>query len=292
MAATDRPAGPVIAPPLEDVSPEGFRAAIEADSIATRVIAGERPHTSHLDPDAAWAVGDPMDLFANTVASANFDPAHADARIAEIVATYDALPSPFVWWRSPFHGPADLGERLERAHVSPVGTGPAMAMDLANLAAPREAADLEIRGVVDEAGYRDYMAVLSAEPVAPGAPPMYTPETIERRIAHVVPELARQPAPMRLVGYVGGQPVATVRLSLAGGSAGIYAVATLVEHRGHGYGGAMTHTALATGRDLGYRIATLQSTELGHRVYLRLGFADIFEYTIHVHLPGGGRLDA
>ncbi len=277
---------PIIAPPLLDTSPDGFRQAIEADSIGARVLGGELPKQRHVEADVAWAVGDPMDAFMNTVASANFDPADADERIAHIVATYDALP----WWRAPFHGPADLADRLERAHVYLVGESPAMAMDLARLRSRPSAADgFTVRGIVDEAGIRDYIAVLGAEPDPPGAPPRYTPEKIDRQVAFALAGLPEEPLPLRLVGYVDEQPVATARLSLAGGAAGIYAVATLEGYRGRGFGAAITHDALARGRDLGYRIATLQSSEMGYAIYRRLGFEDVFTYAIHVHLPGGAR---
>ena len=51
----------------------------------------------------------------------------------------------------------------------------------------------------------------------------------------------------------------------------------------------MSHACLATGFDLGYRIATLQSSDMGYGVYRRLGFVEQFRYTIHIHLPGGDR---
>jgi len=285
--------GPVIAPPLTDVSPTGIRAAIEADSIGTRVLGGELPpQDAHVEADAAWVRGEAMDPWGNTVASASFDAATADARIAEIVAAYDELPAPFLWWRAPDHGPADLAERLERAHVFPVGNSPAMAMDLAQLGPrPETAPGFDVRGVRDAPGLREYISVLAADPSPEGVPPMHSPEKTERRVSFVVPSLAQEPAPLRLVGYVEGRPVATARLSLAGGAAGIYSVATLLEHRGHGYGAAITHDALARGRDLGYRVAVLQASEMGYGIYRRLGFEDVFTYAIHVHLPGGARYE-
>jgi len=282
----------VIAPPLTDVSPEGLRQAIEADSIGARVLGGELPKERHLDPDVAWAVGEPMDPYSNTVASSHFDPADADARIAVIVATYDALPTPFLWWRAPFHGPTDLAERLERAHVYAVADSPAMAMDLAGLGPrPDTPRGFDVRGVADEPGLRDYLAVRAAEPPEPGEPPRFTPEKVGRLVRYGLEQLPEEPAPLRLVGYVGGEPVANARLSLAGGAAGVYAVETVPEHRGRGYGAAITHDVLVRGRELGYRIATLQSSDLGYRIYRRLGFVDVFTYAIHVHLPGGARYE-
>jgi ribosomal protein S18 acetylase RimI-like enzyme len=279
-----------IAPPLEDTSPHGFRVAIEADTIGTRVPGTELPVAQHRDRDADWVTGGAGDPYTNTVASARFDAATADARIAEIVAAYDALPAPFLWWRSPDHTPSDLGERLEGAHVFALGDAPAMAMDLATMGpAPAADGDLEIRGVRDEAGLRDYFGILASEPPDEGAPPQWPPDKLERVVAHLRPRVVLEPAPLRQVGYLHGRPVATARLSLAGGAAGIYAIATLPEARGRGIGARMTHAVMATGRDLGYRVATLQSSEMGYRIYLRLGFVEVFRYVLHVHIPGGER---
>ena len=280
-----------IAPPLLDTSPEGLLAALEADSIGTRVLGGDLPSSPHLDADAAWVEGSAMDPYVNTVVSARFEPEAADRRIADIVAAYDALPSPFVWWRAPFHTPNDLASRLERAGLYAIGEAAAMAMDLSTLGpAPAVEGRFEIRGVTDIEGLDAYMALLNVEPPADGAPPLYPPEKAQRMRDTLLPRLAAEPAPLRVLGYLDGQPVATARVSLAGGAAGLYAVTTLKEARGHGYGAAVSHACLATGRDLGYRIATLQATDMGHGIYRRLGFVEQFKYTIHIHVPGGARL--
>jgi len=293
VAATDADAALPIAPPLLDTSLEGLAAAIEADTIGTRVLGPELPVTAHRDADADWVTGAPMDPYTNTVASARFQPETADVRIASIVAAYDALPAPFLWWRAPFHGPSDLGERLERAHVFSIDDHvPAMAMALAYLGPAPDAPDgLEVRGVRDEAGLRDYFGILAAEPPDEGAPPQWPAEKLERVVARLRERVPREPAPLRIVGYLDRRPVATARLSLAGGAAGVYAVATLPAARGRGIGAALTHMVMATGRDLGYRVATLQSSSMGYRIYERLGFRHVFDYALHVHLPGGARFE-
>jgi ribosomal protein S18 acetylase RimI-like enzyme len=274
------------APPLTDTSPEGLVRAIEADSIGTRILNPEIPLEAHLDPDAAWAIGSIPDPFRNVVVSARFDAATADRRIADLAAAFRARGTAFLWWRAPFHTPADLGARLERAGITSVGSGPAMALDLRDLpgpeAGPAGPAGLEIRGVTDEAALRVYIKVLGAEPPPEGAPPIFRPAIVRAILAHTGPRLRLDPTPMRYVGWVDGRPVAASRLSLAGGTAGIYAVATLPAFRGRGIGRAMTLAPLRAARELGYRIATLQSTEAGFGVYRGLGFVEVFRYEIHV----------
>jgi hypothetical protein len=55
-------------------------------------------------------------------------------------------------------------------------------------------------------------------------------------------------------------------------------VATLEEHRGNGYGEALTWAAVEGGREFGCRLASLQASKLGQPVYARMGFAHVLDY--------------
>jgi GNAT superfamily N-acetyltransferase len=97
----------------------------------------------------------------------------------------------------------------------------------------------------------------------------------------------RPDAPSRdLVGWLDGEPVATATLSIGGGVAGLYSVAVTPDHRGRGYGRAMSLAALRLGADLGLELATLQSSPAGRPVYFRLGFEDAFEVVPYRHPAG------
>jgi predicted acetyltransferase len=67
---------------------------------------------------------------------------------------------------------------------------------------------------------------------------------------------------------------------MAGGAAGLYTVVTMPEARGLGIGRAMTLTALLAGREAGMLIGALQATEMGRRIYARLGFEELFRYKL------------
>ena len=77
------------------------------------------------------------------------------------------------------------------------------------------------------------------------------------------------------LGYLKDEPVATSTLVLTEGIAGIYNVATLEKARGQGLGAAITLQPLLEARERGYSIGALQSSEMGFRVYQRLGFQKV-----------------
>jgi GNAT superfamily N-acetyltransferase len=79
-----------------------------------------------------------------------------------------------------------------------------------------------------------------------------------------------------------GRPVGTSQLFLSAGVAGIYNVTCLPEARGQGIGAAITQAPLLDARAIGYRVAILQASELGSRVYRRLGFQDFGKLGIYL----------
>ena len=83
-----------------------------------------------------------------------------------------------------------------------------------------------------------------------------------------------------LVGRVDGEIVATALGITIDGVTGVFNVATLPAHRGRGHGAALTARVVEDGFESGATLAYLQSSEMGHSVYRRLGFRDVEEYTL------------
>jgi ribosomal protein S18 acetylase RimI-like enzyme len=86
------------------------------------------------------------------------------------------------------------------------------------------------------------------------------------------------------VGYVDEVPVATTAIVASGGGdvIGVYNVATVPDHRRHGYGEAIMRHALAEAeRERPARPVVLQSTEDGLRLYERMGFRTVARFSVY-----------
>jgi GNAT superfamily N-acetyltransferase len=276
--------------PRLDVSEAGLIAAIEADQIAARITSPEIAVEAHFDPDVSWAVAPTADTFRNVVLSARFTADDADRRISELRARYLEVGTGFVWWVAPSDRPPGLGSRLVAAGLTLEGMAPAMAADLEDvpLDEPPPPA-LEIVPVTDLATLREFLSVIEADwlEYGGGQPTAVQRRTLDAWLNEIPPRLASEPVPLRWIGRLDGQVVATSRIAIGAGVAGLYAISTLPAHRGRGFGRAMTIAALRAARSIGIRIGVLQSSDLGYGVYKRLGFRELFTYEVYVHSGPG-----
>ena len=84
------------------------------------------------------------------------------------------------------------------------------------------------------------------------------------------------------VGYVDGEPVSTAAAVMGGGAVGINNVATMPEHRRHGYGETvMRHAVAEAQRRCGIEQTVLQSTPAGQRLNERMGFRTVTNVAVY-----------
>lgn len=88
------------------------------------------------------------------------------------------------------------------------------------------------------------------------------------------------------IGEVRGVPVTCAMSVLAGSAVGLFAVGTVPEARGLGYGSAVTSRAVVHGRAAGARFGVLTASPEVQGVYERLGFRVLESWRRLVPLPG------
>jgi len=171
----------------------------------------------------------------------------------------------FTWWVEPPMPAAEWEPPLIHHGFGFSDDTPGMAVDLHTLnESVQEVDGLEIRSVEDEESLRTWSHVFTN---GYGLPENWEP-MIHEGWLNLGLDL-----PMRnYIGYLNGKPVSTSCLFLGGGVAGVYSVSTLSEARGKGIGAAITLKPLQDARAMGYRVGTLQSSDMGFNIYKKLGF--------------------
>ncbi len=96
------------------------------------------------------------------------------------------------------------------------------------------------------------------------------------------PEAAWHGAYRGYVGIVNGSPVSIVALVRAGGAMGVYSLGTIPAQRHKGYGEALLRAAVAIEQNVPDEPLVLESTEAGYRLYGRLGFRDVTNFTVYL----------
>jgi ribosomal protein S18 acetylase RimI-like enzyme len=215
----------------------------------------------------------------NSASAARFSPATADARIDDVVDWFAQRQVPFVWRLGPSDEPADLGDRLlARGFALDPDELPGMAAPLADLPAIELPAGATIERVRDTGAFRAWLDTMVA---GFGMPPEIGDSYMAFASLGFGDDLPTRP----LLAWVDGRPVATALGVLAGDGVVIVNVATVPEERGRGIGRAVTLAAMHAGAAAGAAIAVLQSTEMGHGVYRRLGFEEYGRYRVLARLP-------
>jgi GNAT superfamily N-acetyltransferase len=228
----------------------------------------------HDDPDVLWFTCPSPSGWLNGASWTRLSPSHADARIEQITNAIHGRGSS-VWWHvTPSCAPPDLGRRLERLGFESRGAVPAMVADLDALSVPPRPKDLQVQAVATAAEVREWLTVFSS---AFGSPPREG----EHPWLQAFTDLARgDDVPCRLfIGRVGTESVGCSLALIGGGAVGLYGVGTVPEHRGKGFGSALTLAGMAWGRSRGQRLAILHATQMGEPVYAAIGFKKVWDKT-------------
>ena len=192
--------------------------------------------------------------------------ADADRLIGDSIAYFQRQDaSAFTWWLDPEVAVQPWAKALTAHGFSYEADTPGMAAEMAALPAetptPR---DFRIAPVSDSETLRLWAGVFIAGYGLPAA--------WAASLFHLLDGLPQGAPLLNYLGYLGDAPVTASSLFLGEHVAGIYNVATLPQARRQGLGAAMTLAPLRDAQAEGYRVAVLQSSSLGYRVYEGLGF--------------------
>ncbi len=261
---------------LDDFSTSSLAAAIEANLFAYPRYLSSSPSVEVYDSrELTYFISGVPHPGMNGIVHTQLRPENADDAIDETLGHFKSRQVPFAWWVDSATQPPDLPRRLEAHGLAYHEDLPGMAIDLLALKEDSTPpAGLTIQTVGDE----DALAQWVSAVVIGFGMPASGEDTCFDLFASVGFDL-----PLRnYLGLLGRKPVAASQLFLATGVAGIYFVATVPEARRQGIGAAMTLAPLREALAMGYRIGTLQSSEVGLGVYRRLGFEEYCRFSCGV----------
>jgi GNAT superfamily N-acetyltransferase len=254
---------------MTDRSPAAMVEAIEGNTVAFLLALGRAGGGEERDePGIQWVIGGSPIAYHNCVVRADLAPEEADVAIAASLASFRAHGVPGSWHVGPSMRPPEIGARLV-AHGFTPGDEPGMAADLHALnEAVSFPAALQIERVRDERTLDEWARTLSLG-FGEGEREAFWVRDMYRRLGY-----GDAGAWRHYLGRIDGRGVATATSFLAVGVAGTYFVSTAPTFRRQGIGAAITLAALRDARDLGYRVAVLGASDMGHSVYRQLGFRD------------------
>ncbi|MGQ9684234.1 MAG: GNAT family N-acetyltransferase [Anaerolineae bacterium] len=259
---------------LTDLNPRSLAFAVEQNLYDVfRAYAQRR--VRHFEPDVSWVITTPAP-WPSYVYDARFDSDRVEQRLRDVVERMRAGFAPPCWTVGPSTQPQDLGQRLERHGLSPVGEALGMAVELARLREHPVPPGLEIVRVRDTATLRQWAATM-VEGMSGGG------EGDAQVFFDLIADLDLPEGSGFYLGLYEGQPVATSALYLSSGVAGINHVVTLAPYRNRGIGKQITLAPLRDARDRGYRAGILQASALGAVIYRQIGFLEycrIGEYAL------------
>jgi len=145
---------------------------------------------------------------------------------------------------------------------------PGMAVSIANLQPSKlDLDDFEIQLVTDSTELKTWVQTFIAG--------YQIPPEWEANLYNLMNDLGLEWPNRNYIGYWRGRPVATSNIFVGAGVAGIQFVATREEARRQGIGGAMSVAPLLDVQEIGCKIGVLQASDLGKRVYERMGFVQV-----------------
>ncbi len=262
---------------VRDVSPESLARANEAN-LAEGMAACVRAYGGVVmdEQDLLWSALRFPAVGWNRVTRANLAPGTEDERIETVIAQARALNVPFLWCIGPSMRPTNLGDYLLRHGFTDAGDDPAMGMDLARL--PANLPTLEnvtIERVTDIPMLRIWNDLLVAGFEMPNPFSEWFLEGMARD------SFGEGAAATYYLARLNGEPVACSGLTLGGGVAGVFCVATIPSARRRGIGAAVTLAPLLDARARGYAVGVIQASEMGYPVYAKMGFTEQFRYRVY-----------
>lgn len=213
----------------------------------------------------------------NGVVCSALDEGDVDAAIAEQIAYFTGLGLEFEWKLYGHDLPADLGQRLVAAGLTPGPEETLLIGEVSGLSLDTEPPEgIRVVPVTDRAGV-DLVAEVHEKAFGADAS-RYRQQLLDRLTA--APDTV-----VAVLALAGGEPVSAARMELVPGArfAGLWGGGTVREWRGRGIYRALVAHRARLAADRGYRYLQVDASEQSRPILERLGFAALTRTTPYVY---------
>lgn len=216
--------------------------------------------------------------FFNGILQTNFSDEGLEENIKAALAPFQQRGLPMRWYIGPSSRPAGLEQGLQCCGLSFGWSGPALAIDLADLRPPQK----QPEGLVCERVESPEALAEWIELWVGGAP-----REVQQRLdwVYTVSDYGKALDVRLYLGRIEGRAVATAAIFYGSRAAAVKHVSTLPAYQRRGIASALTCYALEDARELGCRYAALTSSPEGYPVYRRLGFEEVCKISRYIWHP-------
>ncbi|MBN1486757.1 MAG: GNAT family N-acetyltransferase [Anaerolineae bacterium] len=258
---------------FNDLSTEGLIKVIDENLIERSLRFSQLLGGNIHGPNPEWFITGTAMPTTNGVVRAKFEKGTIDEQIKAALTPFKARKLPMTWWVGPTSAPGNLGKHLQRHGLKHNRDMIGMAIDMDKLELPpTPLPGLEFEYVTASEALSQWYEVLLQ-----GFPTTFNQNYLN---ALAKTTLAPETGSYNYIARQNGKILTVSTISLGGGAAGLYNLATLPSARKQGLGAWMTIKSFLEARAMGYRVGTLQTTypnalrmyhQMGFEVYCKIG---------------------
>ena len=260
---------------LRKMSPEVVNSANEKNLNELCILLAQKSHRNLVaEKDIDWVMTRPS-VWPNHIFNARFRKTNAEDRIQQIKNKIEGNEAPPLWVIGPKSRPVELGRFLEKNGFRKLVRWPGMAVDLSGVNENHtKPTDLSVQPIQDIDHLNQWGEVVSKS--------MFGGKEFD---IHLLRNLCFEPYAKIYLGLFHGKGVATSMLFLSSGVAGIYLVSVLPEYRNRGIGKTITLAPLSDALRMGYFIGVLQASDMGQKIYRKIGFQEYGGFDLYRYVP-------
>lgn len=220
--------------------------------------------------DIRWVKSDNK-RFPNIIFNAKFSKGAVEQRIEELADGIKKGKLPNAWHLGPNSTPENLFDLLiDHGFKEIDDEGPGMALSLSDFEIESKIPEeLKIKQVDNYDDYVAWINIANNELMGRGA--------LENCIYS---KMINEPSLKLYLAFWNNKPAATSMYALDGNVADIDIIATVPEYRNRGIGTAIAAAPLLDLKKLGAEIAILRASEMGRKIYKKIGFKEYCTYRV------------